>query len=67
MSILEVYILPVSGGGFPAQLQELIFFSNEKQLSSHSNESIEIIPDIFLGTSGGNVSAYVALSGKWSD
>jgi predicted acylesterase/phospholipase RssA len=67
MSILEVYILPVSGGGFPAQLQELIYFSNEKQLASQSNENIEIIPDICLGTSGGNVSAYVALSGNWSE
>jgi predicted acylesterase/phospholipase RssA len=68
---LEIYVLPVSGGGFPAQLQQLIFLYNERQLSTDTNEDIgdyqEYIPDICLGASGGNVSAYIGLSGNWSE
>ena len=30
--ILEVYILPVSGGGFPAQLQKLIYYTEQKKI-----------------------------------
>jgi predicted acylesterase/phospholipase RssA len=68
--ILEVYILPVSGGGFPAQLQQLIYFNDEKQAATAgtgNDNYLEYIPDICLGTSGGNVSAYIGLSGNWTE
>jgi predicted acylesterase/phospholipase RssA len=68
---LELYALPVSGGGFPAQLQQLIFIYNERQKATNTNENVgnylEYIPDICIGSSGGNVSSYIAVSGNWSD
>jgi len=69
--LLEVYILPVSGGGFPAQLQQLIYFAAEKQVATNTTEEtgdyLEYTPDICLGSSGGNVSAYIGLSGNWTE
>jgi predicted acylesterase/phospholipase RssA len=69
--ILEVYVLPVSGGGFPAQLQQLIYFANEKQIATGTSDEngnyLEYTPDICLGTSGGNVSSYIGLSGNWTE
>jgi predicted acylesterase/phospholipase RssA len=68
---LELYSLPVSGGGFPAQLQQLIYIYNERQKATDTNENIgnylEYTPDICIGSSGGNVSSYIALSGNWSE
>lgn len=69
--ILEVYILPVSGGGFPAQLQQLIYYADEKQIATNTTDEngnyLEYTPDICLGTSGGNVSSYIGLSGNWTE
>jgi predicted acylesterase/phospholipase RssA len=69
--ILEIYALPVSGGGFPAQLQQIIYYTNEKQIATNTTEEngnyLEYTPDICLGTSGGNVSAYIGLSGNWTE
>lgn len=69
--ILEVYVLPVSGGGFPAQLQEVIFYTNQKQLATNTTEEtgdyLEYTPDICLSASGGNVSSYIGLSGNWTE
>jgi len=69
--ILEIYVLPVSGGGFPAQLQQLIYYTNEKQIATNTTEEngnyLEYTPDICLATSGGNVTAYIGLSGNWTE
>ena len=69
--ILEVYIFPVSGGGFPAQLQEIIYYTEQKKIatntSSEDGNYLEYTPDICLSASGGNVSTYIGLSGNWTD
>jgi hypothetical protein len=69
--ILEVYILPVSGGGFPAQLQQLIYYTTQKKIATNTTSEngnyLEYTPDICLSASGGNVSAYIGLSGNWTD
>lgn len=69
--ILEVHILPVSGGGFPAQLQELIYYMAQAQLATETSEQsgnyMEYTPDICLSASGGNVATYISLSGNWSE
>lgn len=69
--ILEVYALPVSGGGFPAQLQEIIYYTTQKKIatdtSSEEGNYLEYTPDLCLSSSGGNVSTYVGLSGNWTD
>ena len=68
--IFEVYIAPVSGGGFPAQLQEILFLTEEKKKAFNDKTedvSTYYTPDLCLGTSGGNVSLYIAISGNWSE
>ncbi len=69
--ILEVYILPVSGGGFPAQLQELIYYTEQIKIATNTTSEdgnyLEYTPDICLSASGGNVSTYIGLSGNWTD
>jgi predicted acylesterase/phospholipase RssA len=68
--ILEVYVAPVSGGGFPAQVQQILYVTSEKSKAFNDktqNISDYYIPDICMGTSGGNVSLYLAISGSWSE
>lgn len=50
--MLTVYILPVSGGGFVAQLGQLAAISGMR-------------PDAVFACSGGNVSAYLSMAGSW--
>lgn len=54
---LKVYCLPVSGGALVAQLALL-----KELLSSEQNLS----PDLVLASSGGNVSAYIAMAANWN-
>lgn len=49
--MVNIYILPVSGGGFVSQLAAI------QHLSLNN-----IKPDIMLGSSGGNLAAYIAAS-----
>ena len=51
---MYVFVLPVSGDGFPVQLGIL----------EHLCES-GFVPDITLSSSGGNVAAYVAAAADW--
>ena len=51
----RIFVLPVSGGGFPVQLGLL------SELTS-----IGITPDQVLASSGGNIAAYLGLSADWS-
>lgn len=52
---MKILILPVSGGAFPVQLAAI------SELSF-----IEYKPDITIGSSGGNVAAYIASAAEWS-
>jgi predicted acylesterase/phospholipase RssA len=68
--ILEVYIGPVSGGGFPAQLQQILYVTSEKSkafFDETENKSSFYIPDLCMGTSGGNISLYISISGGWTE
>ena len=51
---MRIFVLPVSGGAFPVQLG---FLSQINTLG--------IKPDLVLGSSGGNVAAYIGLAAKW--
>lgn len=51
---MYIYVLPVSGGGFVAQLA----------IIQHLCE-IKIIPNIILASSGGNVAAYISAAANW--
>jgi predicted acylesterase/phospholipase RssA len=53
---MRIFILPVSGGAFPVQLG----------LMSELHDAAGIAPDIVLGSSGGNVAAYIALAANWT-
>ena len=67
--ILEVFALPVSGGAFPYQLQSIITCVQSKQAASEKlglTKTIEWTPDINMGTSGGNVAIYIAMSGNYT-
>ena len=66
--ILEVYAGSVSGGGFPAQIQEIIYVTEAKKEAFNdetTNMHTYYTPDLCMGTSGGNVALYVAISGNW--
>lgn len=52
---MQLYVLPISGGYFPHQLAVLEWLA-----------SCSIIPDLVLGSSGGNVSAYIGMAGNWT-
>jgi len=51
---MRVFVLPVSGGAFPIQLGFISELTD-----------INVIPDLVMGSSGGNVAAYVSLAANW--
>lgn len=51
---MQLLILPVSGGGFVAQLAILQHLCEAKY-----------VPDLTLASSGGNVAAYIAAAAEW--
>ena len=51
---MRIYVCPVSGGAFPLQLGLLA----ECGLAG-------VRPDIVMGSSGGNVAAYIGLAADW--
>ena len=51
---MKIFVLPVSGGGFPIQISYL------NKLSYHNQEG-----DIYLTSSGGSVATYLALAGNF--
>jgi hypothetical protein len=53
--MVHLYALPISGGFFPSQLA-MVEWMNESK----------IIPDICLASSGGNVTAYIAMASQWN-
>lgn len=68
--ILEVYIASISGGGFPAQIQQILYATEQKQIAFNDkteNISDYYNPDLCMGTSGGNVALYIAISGNWNE
>lgn len=54
---MKIYVLPVSGGGFVVQIALL-------KILNESAENFK--PDLVLGSSGGNVSAYLSMVGDWN-
>lgn len=63
-----VYCLPVSGGGFVAQLGLLseVYAAKKRVLNGRFSGSKDYEPDLVLASSGGNVATYVAMGGDWS-
>lgn len=62
-SKFNLFVLPISGGSFPAQLSLLskvheAFKLNKKDVVGSEN----FYPDLMLGASGGNICAYIALA-----
>lgn len=68
--ILEVYAASISGGGFPAQIQQILYYTQEKQ-KAFSDKTTGIsewyTPDLCMGTSGGNIALYIAISGNFTE
>jgi predicted acylesterase/phospholipase RssA len=60
---LSVYTLPVSGTAFTRQLAFLCLLSKAVKLSPSDKSFAR--PDIVLGSSGGNISAYIAFAADW--
>lgn len=61
---LRVYCLPISGGALVAQLALLREISIARKLFDSNPDSI--IPHLALGSSGGNISIYVAMAARWN-
>lgn len=58
---MKIYVLPISGGGFAIQLSFLkIINESTKKLYENGMK-----PDLVLGSSGGQISAYIAMIGNW--
>lgn len=51
----RIFVLPVSGGGFPVQLGLISEIT-----------AIGITPNVVFGSSGGNIAGYLGLSADWS-
>jgi len=67
--ILEVWSSSISGGAFGYQLQAMITCLQAKEKASKElnlNQTYEWTPDINMGTSGGNVATYMAMSGNYT-
>ncbi len=67
--ILELWVSSISGGGFPAQIQSMIFYLDAKKKSCEAlglSSTNEWTPDINMASSGGNVATYIALSGNYT-
>ncbi len=62
---LRVYVLPVSGGALVCQLAFLIELY--KARIKIDNDRTKIYPHLVLGSSGGNISGYMGLTGGWSE
>lgn len=59
---MKIYVLPVSGGGFSIQLAFLkIINQSTKKLYKNG-----IVPDLVLGSSGGQAAAYIAMICNWN-
>jgi len=67
-STLDVYCLPISGGGFVAQLGLLCEIYEAKKIANGNIVfgSKTYCPDLVFAASGGNVASYIALAGNWS-
>jgi hypothetical protein len=63
----KIYILPVSGGGFPAQLALLAEMYDAMSIIKGKHISTkDYVPDLAMASSGGNVSIYTAMAGGWT-
>lgn len=64
---LVVYVLPVSGGGFPTQIGLLAEYGEARQILQRYRRKIsrKKDPDLVLASSGGNVAAYLGLAADW--
>lgn len=60
---MKIYVLPISGGGFAVQLSFLKII-NEATKKLYDTG---IKPDLVLGSSGGQVAAYIAMIGNWDN
>lgn len=67
--VLNCYVLPISGGCFVSQVALLMEVYSAKKLlcGGKFKSSKEYQPDLVLSSSGGNISAYVALAGDWNE
>lgn len=67
--VLNCYVLPISGGCFVSQIALLIEVYCAKKILKKGifRSSKDYQPDLVLSSSGGNVSAYTALAGDWSE
>ena len=65
---LSVYCLPISGGGFVAQLGLLSELYVAKWIAEGKRlkGSKAYQPNLVFASSGGNVAAYIAMAGDWS-
>lgn len=62
---LKVYVIPISGGSFVAQVAFLIEMYIARLIIS--DDISNIYPDIVLSTSGGNIATYLAMCGGWRE
>ena len=66
--IFTTYSLPVSGGSFVAQLGLLseVYDSQLRLNNGMFRSKSDYEPDLVFSASGGNISAYIGMAGKWT-
>lgn len=66
-TVFNLYVLPVSGGGFPVQLAGLSETYEALKINKGLwSGSKDYSPDLVCAASGGNVAAYLALAADWN-
>lgn len=63
---MRIYILPISGGEFPNQLALLSEVTEALMTINAVTGEQSYAPDLLMGASGGNISAYLALASDWT-
>jgi predicted acylesterase/phospholipase RssA len=66
---LTVYALPASGSAFVAEIALLceVYAAKKMMKGGLFSGSKDYAPDLVLGSSGGNMSAYIGLAADWSE
>ncbi len=67
MDSFKLFVLPVSGGGFPVQIAFIAEMYEARKLNKvFLTGSKDYHPDLVMAASGGNVASYIAMGGDWN-
>lgn len=67
MEAFKLFVLPVSGGGFPVQIAFISEMYEARKINKgFLSGSKDYHPDLVMSASGGNVASYIGMGGDWN-